>query len=301
MGLTENQMSLIKSVSQNDMTTAREMAVKCLEADTTAKNSRFCSHYKDLLQARQMLEVPANLTGILSMEDVSSSFLEGRYYLTERESKLYENIYRMKTVSEKLAGMRIPYLNSILLYGGSGTGKTTFGKYVAYKMGLPFCYINFSNLIDAYMGNTAKNISKVFRYISTNQCVFMLDEIDCISIRRSSAGSTGTDGEMARTTICLMQEFDNLANDIVIIGATNRKDMMDEALLRRFTVKHEVKVLSDADKIAMVKKYLNDIGIDISFTNNEIREVLKIGNQSKILNYLIHKIAKKIEEESDGL
>jgi ATP-dependent 26S proteasome regulatory subunit len=90
----------------------------------------------------------------------------------------------MKKVNERLIEIGIPYINSTLLYGESGTGKTTFGRYVAFKTGLPFCYMNFSNLVDSYMGSTSKNISKAFSYAISNPCVFMLDEVDCISIRR---------------------------------------------------------------------------------------------------------------------
>ena len=243
-----------------------------------------------------MMELPYELKNILCVEDVSSSFKESRYFLSARESDVFENIVRMKKVNEKLMEMGIPYLNSTLLYGESGTGKTTFGRYIAYKTGLPFCYLNFSNLVESYMGHTSKNISKAFSYAISNPCVFMLDEIDCISIKRTSAESSGCDGEMARITITMMQEFDNLTNDIIVIGATNRKDRIDEALLRRFSLKHEVKVLDSKEKNEMIRKYLSDIHMD--FSNLEINNLVNNNkNQSVILNELIRMIASKISEQ----
>lgn len=244
-----------------------------------------------------MIELPYDLKGLLSVEDVSISFQEGRYYLSERENKIYEHIVRMKKVNERLMEMGIPYINSTLLHGESGTGKTTFGKYVAYKTGLPFCYMNFSHLVDSYMGGTSKNINKAFSYAISNPCVFMLDEIDCISIRRSdTSSSSGTGGEMARVTITLMQEFDKLPNDVIVIGATNRKDRIDEALLRRFSMKHEVKVLTELEKTAMIEKYLNDINMSLSV--NEIETMVsKNKNQSMLLNDLIRTISEKIAVE----
>ncbi len=299
MGLTDNQKRLIQAIAENNIQSTRKCAVACITEDETQKNKWFCKKYKTILETSgaNMVELPYDLKGLLSVEDVSLSFREGRYYLSDREKEVFENIVRMKKVNEKLMEMSIPYINSTLLYGESGTGKTTFGRYIAYKTELPFCYMNFSHLVDSYMGGTSKNINKAFSYAISNPCVFMLDEIDCISIRREDSGSSsGTGGEMARVTITLMQEFDKLPNDVIVIGATNRKDRIDEALLRRFSVKHEVKVLNEAEKIGMVRKYLHDIDMDIPV--HEIMSIVnKNKNQSMLLNDLIRTISERIAAE----
>lgn len=299
MGLTENQKRLIQAVSQNDSISARKCAIACIAEDVTQKNQYFCSKYKLILEnnGESMIKLPHELDGILLVEDVSNSFKEKRYYLTSREQAIFENIIRMKKTNEVLMGMGISYINSTLLYGESGTGKTTFGRYVAYKTGIPFYYLNFSSLMDSYMGGTAKNISKAFTYAISNPCVFMLDEIDCISIKRSSSGSSdGASGEMARITITLMQEFDKLPNDIIVIGATNRKDRIDEALLRRFSMKHEVTILSETEKKEMIRKYLNDVKME--FTNEEIEKILvNERNQSDVINGIVRLISQKVYSE----
>lgn len=300
MGLTDNQKRLIQAVSQNDIQSAKKCAIACVAEDTTAKNKLFCNKYKQILESSggNMMELPYDLKNILCVEDVSNSFDEGRYYLSDREKAVFENIVRMKKVNGRLMEMGISYLNSTLLYGESGTGKTTFGRYVAYKMGMPFCYLNFSSLVDSYMGNTSKNISKAFNYAISNPCVFMLDEIDCISIRRSDSSDGGADGEMGRVTITLMQEFDKLSNDIIVLGATNRIDRIDEALLRRFTVKHEVAKFTEREKHVFIMKYLSDIGMSDAFTLKEIDELSrKCENQSLMLNELIRMIAQRIYED----
>ncbi len=299
MGLTNNQQRLIIAIAQNDMQSAKKCAVACVVEDTTQKNQYFCKKYKQILESAgsNLIELPCDLKGLLCVEDVSNSFKEGRYYLSGREKEVFDNIVRMKKVNERLMEMGIPYINSTLLYGESGTGKTTFGRYVAYKTGLPFCYLNFSNLVDSYMGNTSKNISKAFNYAISTPCVFMLDEIDCISIKRSSmSGSGGSGEEMARITITLMQEFDKLPNDIIVIGATNRIDRIDEALLRRFSLKHKVEVLSSVEKEIIVWKFLNDV--NMTFSNEEIKELVASNeNQSMLLNELIRRISQEIYEE----
>ncbi len=302
MGLTENQKRLIQSISQNDIRSARKCAIACITEDTTAKNRAFCNRYKTLLESSgmNMLELPSELKGIICVEDTSNSFKENRYFLSNRELGISENIIKMNKVTEKMSEVGIQYINSTLLYGESGTGKTTFGRYMSYITNLPFCYINFSNLVESYMGNTSKNISKAFSYAIQNPCVLMLDEIDCISIRRSdSNNSGGANGEMARITISLMQEFDKLPNNAIVIGATNRIDRIDEALLRRFTLKHEIKRLNIDEREQMVLKFFNDIEINISeeqlssFINPDDTQS---GLMNRMVMFLVDYFMKGLEE-----
>ena len=57
----------------------------------------------------------------------------------------------------------------IFIYGEPGTGKTEFAKYVAFKLGVPYAYLNFSYLIESYMGKTAQNLQKVFDFCKGQQ------------------------------------------------------------------------------------------------------------------------------------
>ena len=297
MGLTDIQRRLIVAIAQNDMKSSKKLALECLVEDKTEKNKRFCNRYKDFFEAsaNNLFELPQKLKNIIYVEDVSVSFKEGRYYLSDREKGVFDSIIRMKKVSEKLMEMSIPYLNATLLHGESGTGKTTFGKYIAYKMNLPFCYLNFSKIIDSKLGQTSQNISEAFSYALYNPCVFMLDELDGININRASDNLNGSaDNEFSRITISLMQELDKLPNDVIILGATNMLKNIDNALLRRFSLKHEIKVLNEEEKEKMVKKYLKDI--NFNFSDLEIEEVVKSSkNQAVIITNLIQQIAKKLD------
>ena len=217
-----------------------------------------------------MIELPGNLKDILVCEDVSLSSKENRYYVTERQEIIAKNIFRLAKVSGKLMELMIPYKNATLLYGPPGTGKTMFGKYIAYKMGLPFCYLNFSKVVDSYMGVTSRNIAQAFTYASTNPCVFMLDEVDTISCNRERT-SSGADREIGRVTVTLMQEFDKLANDVVVIAATNRPDVLDPALLRSGRFDRRVTVslpdIKGREAILQVHARNKKLASDVSLAN----------------------------------
>ena len=77
---------------------------------------------------------------------------------------------------------------------------------------------------------------------------------------------------MSRIVIGLMQCLDTLSNDTVLLGATNRLDIIDEALLRRFTVKHEVNKFNIDERKKMVIKFFDDV--DYSYSPGEIQELI---------------------------
>lgn len=300
MGLGNYEQNLIKSIAENDIREARKWAVAALNADTTQKNKGFVTRYKNILtsEGAGMIELPGNLKDILVCEDVSLSFKENRYYVTERQEIIAKNIFRLAKVSGKLMELMIPYKNATLLYGPPGTGKTMFGKYIAYKMGLPFCYLNFSKVVDSYMGVTSRNIAQAFTYASTNPCVFMLDEVDTISCNRERT-SSGADREIGRVTVTLMQEFDKLANDVVVIVATNRLDILDKAFVSRCSQKYEMPPFTVEESKQMVNKFLNDI--EISIPDIEIDQIVqKNSDQRTIMADVIRLIADRLEVEDEN-
>ena len=301
MGLTNNQLQLINAVCQNRMVDVKKMAILCLKEDKTAKNQYQVKRYLNILENADnsgLMEIPYQIKGMVNVED-SSKFRVDRYYLSERESDLAERIEKLNNAGLKLMEMGIPYLNSILLTGVSGAGKTTFGRYIAHRLDLPFLYINFSYLIDSYMGGTGKNIRQVFDYARLNKCLLMLDEIDAIASIRTS-GSSGTDKERATSTITLIQELDKIQNDSIIIAATNIPKEIDPAIKRRFAIHHEFKVFSQEDNLKMVLKYLDST--NLHYNDSNVKEYIKLTEnkpQAIILNHVIEAIANAVIEEKD--
>lgn len=298
MALTQNNCNMIEAIAKNDMRLAKQAAIASCAEDTSKKNEWFTKKYEKILvngyQNSIMEAIPPTLAWKL-VGQMPEDFVSDRYYLTNREKAVFEDIYRMKLVADKMDEYHIPYRNTALLYGISGVGKTEFGKYVAHRMCLPFFYINFSQMIDSLMGSTANNINKVFSFVKTIPCVLMLDEVDCIAAKRVASGSKGADGELERTTISIMQEFDSLPNQVIVIGATNRLDLIDEALLRRFSLKHEIVPYTMEENMQMVSQYLNSVNRvvenKIEIPNDKIVEIIV---NKKVAGLIINEIVKEI-------
>ena len=296
--MNEEVKSLIEYVCRNNLRDAQSVAKSILEKDTTKTNHLFCQRMLNHLNNSPLtlMELPPNLTGILVMEDISLSFHENRYYMTKEERNVIDRIIRMNQVAEKLAEYGVRYLNSTILYGESGTGKTTFGKYLAHRLGVPFAYLNFSQAIDSHLGDSQKNIARVFDYIKNQKCVFMLDEIDAVGAARGRNDV----GEMNRIVIGLMRALDQLGNGVILISATNRIDILDKALLRRFSIKHEVHRLSKAERLMMAQKFYEDIGFG-SFNEQLAVMCEPDQTQADLMNKLVENLAAHLEQNMEEL
>lgn len=291
MGMTFNQLALVQAVAENNISKAKKAALACCAEDNTQKNKDKVNRYTHILKSgsMNMMELPANINRFASMEELSFTYNENRYYLSENEKELFILIRDMHSVSLQLMEKQIPYLNATLLYGESGVGKTAFARFVAYKLGIPYMYVNLSQMMDSYLGGTAKNLTYLFSYINQKQCVVMLDEIDSLAVGRKYAdGSAGA--EVSRSTTCLLQLLDAVTNDHIIIAATNLPDSIDGAVKRRFTQHHEIKRLSSDGNYKFIKQFMDDAGF--LFDETTAREYAKQNlSQAQIMTHMTRQIA----------
>ena len=121
----------------------------------------------------------------------------------------------------------------ILLYGPPGTGKTLIAKAVATESGVNFISVKGPELISKWVGESEKGVREIFRKARTAApCIIFFDEIDAMAPGRGS--SLGDSGVTERMVSQILTELDGLQElkDVTVLGATNRPDMVDPALLR---------------------------------------------------------------------
>ncbi len=121
--------------------------------------------------------------------------------------------------------------NSLLLYGPPGCGKTSVAQFISSVTGLPLVTARLDGLVSSLLGSTAKNIRKIFDFVSKRQCILFLDEFDVIAKLRDDKNELG---ELKRVVNSLIQNIDTFSNDSVLIAATNHHELLDPAIWRRF-------------------------------------------------------------------
>jgi len=122
----------------------------------------------------------------------------------------------------------------VLLYGPPGTGKTLIGKALASATNATFIYIVGSELVQKFIGEGAKLVKELFDYAREHSpAIIFIDEIDAIAARRIETGTSG-EREVQRTFMQLLAELDGFRplDKVKVIGATNRLDILDPAILR---------------------------------------------------------------------
>lgn len=303
--MNSNLRSLMSFVADNQMDKARDFVKKFCESNEVKSDYGYCNMLLNRLRRSggYLMELPSDIQNLLFKEDVSGTFIPERYYVSEREASLTERILCKNRSAQRLANAGINYLNATLLYGESGTGKTQFGRYLAYTMGVPFCYFNLSRTVDSLMGGTSKNLNKVFNYIKGTPCVFMIDELDAVSSNRARSDSTSASGEMNRTTISLMQNLDQLSSDVVLLAATNRPELIDDAVKRRFPIRHEVQVLSPDELLQMSEHFLADVrahaDFHVEYDRGELVRYCGSGvKQSEVIDTLVESLAEAVEKDA---
>ena len=153
--------------------------------------------------------------------------------LKEEKEELEEIVDFLKSPKKYIqVGARIP--KGVLLEGPPGTGKTLLAKAVAGEAGVPFFSISGSDFVEMFVGVGASRVRDLFQDAKKNApCIVFIDEIDAVARRRGSGLGGGHD-EREQTLNQLLVEMDGFGvnEGIIVMAATNRKDILDPAILR---------------------------------------------------------------------
>ena len=170
-------------------------------------------------------------------------------------------------------------VNKFLFEGAPGTGKTEAAKLIAKILDKNLFIVNFEELIDSHLGQTQKNITKLFEdinnFVFSNKNIVLFDEIDSIAIDRINSNDVR---EMGRATSAMLKGFDSLKDDVIIIATTNLYKSFDKALTRRF------------DAVINFNRYTREDLINIAvMTTNKLLDKYDMGGKnsrmvSKIIN-----------------
>ena len=181
--------------------------------ETKLKTKAFAPDMQELI----LENVPAlNLADIIVSEDIKSKI----------KRIISEFVQRDKLHKHDLENRR-----KILLSGPPGTGKTLTDSIIANELNLPLYTILMDKMVTKYMGETSAKLRQVFDLIEQKQGIYLFDEFDAIGGERSRDNDVG---EMRRVLNSFLQFIERDNSDSLIIAITNNKQLLDQALFRRF-------------------------------------------------------------------
>ena len=235
--------------------------------------------------------------------------------LDEEKEELIEIVDFLKK-PEKFSKMGAKIPKGVLLYGKPGTGKTLIAKAIAGEADVPFISMSGSEFIEMFAGLGASRVRKLFdKARKLSPCIVFIDEIDAIGARRTS--NSGAETENNQTLNQLLVEMDGFSSEetIIVLAATNRPEMLDQALLRPGRFDRQItialpdmngreailkihakdkKLAPDVDLRAIAGDTAGFTGAELANILNEAAIIATINKQEAITNKDIDEALKKV-------
>lgn len=220
------------------------------------------------IESEKGSEEMLKLAHIVAPEDIKQNLKD--IVLTKAQEDEIEKMTKAIQYRDYLKRIGLREIGKLLFVGPPGTGKTSVARALSGRLGIPIVEVKLSQIADQYLGETAKNIDRVFELARRlNPCILFIDEFDFVA----KARATDEHAALKRAVNTLLKAIDEISlveHGVLLIGATNHPTILDHAAWRRFDEIVEF-ALPDKD---MRKKILDIVLRDIegTFNTEEIAE-----------------------------
>jgi len=182
--------------------------------------------------------------------------------LTDEQEKEVEKVMKAIEHRDYLREVGLSEIGKLLFVGPPGTGKTSTAKALSGRLELPFIEVKLSMITSQYLGETAKNVDKVFELAKMlSPCILFIDEFDSIAKTRDSDEHAA----LKRTVNTLLKSIDDISlvrDSVLLIGATNHPKMLDYAAWRRFDEIVEFPAPDEGMRAQILRIITHDVEIE---------------------------------------
>lgn len=213
--------------------------------------------------------------------------------LPENQKQGLQQFINEQKNADEFKKHNIPVANRLLLCGPPGCGKTMTAYAIGNALNLPIAYIRLDGLVSSYLGQTSTNLRKVFDSIRNQRIIVFLDEFDAIAKKRDDSNELG---ELKRVVTTLLQNFDNLPDNVILIAATNHEHLLDPAIWRRFNFTIMLDLPSIEQRKQLIQNGLQRYRITSNINVGSVAKVTE-GMSGALIEELILAAAKKFLTE----
>lgn len=256
-----------------------QLLVEKLKAEGEEK---FADRIKDLLDKKsvhpvyldEFMSKPVDQDSRLDMVDISiSSASKETLILPELTKTKVDNYVSSLKHRGEFIKLGIDLPESLLLYGPPGCGKTSIAHYISQQTGLPLITAKLDALVSSLLGNTAKNIRRIFEYAKERPCILFLDEFDAIAKSRDDEHEVG---ELKRVVNSLLQNIDSFNQNNILIAATNHEKLLDPAVWRRFSTVIEIPKPTEAEIVKLLHLFLKNVECDFIHDSKKVSKAASL-------------------------
>lgn len=235
MATAEQIMSLIRSHASEDSEHFYTVALQIASYEARRGHQNFADDIRQVFKARELQKrnnketpIPEELQDILVVRSAEEHL--NQLVVAETTELRIKRILKEYLQQEVLKLHGLHNRRKILLTGPPGTGKTMTAAAIAHELHLPLIAVQLDLILSRYMGESSAKLHQVFDFISQHRALYLFDEFDTLGSERG-----GNDvGEMRRVlnTLLILIEQDN--SESLLLAATNKPEMLDKAIFRRF-------------------------------------------------------------------
>lgn len=204
--------------------------------------------------------VPRDKDSFLELyEIVQSNVTLDDVVLPDSQKNALQQLIEEQRNTEALTKHNIEPANRLLLCGPPGCGKTMTAYAIGQALGLPIAYVRLDGLVSSYLGQTSINLRKVFESVRRQRILLFLDEFDAIAKKRDDSNELG---ELKRVVTTLLQNFDNMPINVLLIAATNHEHLLDPAIWRRFNLAVTMELPNERQRLSLLYKWMSEYAIN---------------------------------------
>lgn len=228
-------IALVRAHINGDHERFRAMAL-VIAAHAENKSPRLAKSIRSILDQAaapaRAIQLPSNVDGILEPRLPPNARMTDLVVDPTTRERI-GRVLAEQAARERLAELGLRPMRKLLFSGPPGVGKTMTASVIAGELALSLIRVELHGVLSQYLGETGKNLAKVFAAIRQRRAVYLFDEFDGLAAERGDNSRTDV-SEMRRVVSSLLQMIENDDSDSIIIGATNHAGLVDRAMFRRF-------------------------------------------------------------------